>query len=95
MKVGSIVECVNNKNPNQGRWDGCEIPKLNHPYTVRNITKCPNSGGITVRLEEIINPINKDTGSEFGYKIERFRELLPPMEIQSALDECETVLIKL
>lgn len=92
MKVGSIVECVNNSE-----LVTLPKPKLKVPYTVKALTPgrivnkdgtLSNKNSMGVKLEEI------ETGTR-SYAIEIFRELLPPMEIQSALDECETVLIKL
>ena len=85
MKIGSIVECVDNKNIST-----MKVPKLNHPYTVRGIAELNG-----VLLEEIQNRWSEYWNCEWGYKPERFRELLPPMEIQEALDECEPVLIEI
>lgn len=89
MKVGSIVECIDNA--------GMLLnipPKLKTPYVVRGILEWRGKTGIY--LEEIINKEHPHfPGIEVAYAIELFRELLPPMEIQSALDECEPVLIEL
>lgn len=94
MKVGSIVECVNNEGLTHAI-----PPKLNQPYTVRWILPPdnfgdPNSHKYGVYLEEIVND-KHPRGPELGYLMERFRELLPPMNIQDALDSCEPVLIEL
>lgn len=94
MKVGSIVECVNVSNitPREGYIN----IKPGNIYTVREINAVQ---GLTfILLEEIVNPPGWCIGNEFrepGWFISRFRELLPPMEIQSALDSCEPVLIKI
>lgn len=76
MKVGSLVECVNN----DGVDNGAIVPRLETPYTIREIRPYP--GQLPgVLLEEIVNggyPQRADI--EVCYKIERFRELLPPMD---------------
>lgn len=89
MKVGSIVECIDNKV----RFT--KPLKLKQPYTIRGFCKCPNSGSDGIYLEEVVNEINPVFKRENAYGIERFRELQPPMEIQSALDSCEPVLIEI
>lgn len=91
MKIGSVVECINNSNIDEG----VVILKLNYPYTVRGFQEDEGSGA-GVYLEEVINHIADSPYKriEWAYRIERFRELQPPMEIQSALDECEPILIE-
>jgi hypothetical protein len=72
MKVGSLVECVNDshiRTPNVGR----EIKKGNI-YTIRDIDGPPFYG---VRLEEIMSQILG--GRELFYRVERFREVVPPI----------------
>lgn len=67
-------------------------PKVGRSYTVREFTEA-NRG---IYLEEIINPVLLLDGGkrgEQGFMIERFRELLPPMEIQKELDECILVTV--
>jgi hypothetical protein len=71
MKVGSLVECVNNKN-----FIKMIPPKLNTIYEVRGFNI---NGGLW--LEEIHNEICPYIGDEWGYNATRFRELLPPMSI--------------
>lgn len=91
MKVGSIVECVDagfRKSPNPL----VKYPVLKGIYTVREIIK---DDVVIIRLEEIINPACPKDGKEYAFDIDAFRELLPPMEIQDALDSCEPVLIEI
>lgn len=91
MKVGSIVECINDSGEM-----GIVRPKKGKPYTVRDIGANICKPGVEgLRLEEIINGVHPHTGKEFAYYTWRFRELLPPMEIQDALDSCEPILIEL
>lgn len=89
MKVGSIVECVDNVR----LFDFIVPLKLNTPYTVREIIERPS--GVGILLEEITNIIWDGDQREWAYRIERFRELLPPMEIQKELDECTPILIEI
>ena len=81
MKVGSLVECVNDKfDPKQ-----IELipnrPKKGKIYTIRLIKQYPNNK-IGLLLEEIINePLmlpNLDGLFEPTFDINRFRELPEP-----------------
>ena len=90
MKVGSIVECINNSQE--------KCLQLNTPYTIREIlpkgTQVRNSqeklvsltSVVTVRLEEIkhdeetIIMFSKVIFFDVPFHIEIFRELLPPIE---------------
>lgn len=98
MKVGSIVECINTSGIRFA-----VVPKLNTPYTVREIIdighKIPNGYGgglisdhVCILLEEIVNHkfVENFVAYEPGYKIERFRELLPPDALQDEITELLT-----
>lgn len=78
MKVGSLVVCVKQITDS----DSVKPIMKGKIYTVRDITKCPIDNSIGIYLEEIYNKIHKSTGNEFGYLIERFRELDTPTEIK-------------
>lgn len=88
MKVGSIVECIDNRrnSPNP-----CITPMKKRPYTVRDVI---TMRGVTViRLEEIINPICDWPGMlqiEWTYEIEMFREIEFPDDLQEEIKECLT-----
>lgn len=74
MKIGSLVVCIDNKNP---QFPGV-MPELDVIYTVRAI---PWSAG--VYLEEIVS--GYIDGVEIGFLLRRFREVLPPIE---DIEEC-------
>ena len=76
MKVGSLVECINDNW--QPRDYGVIYATKNTIYTVRDIIIRDNRTGI--RLEEIRNKPNPIT--EPAFHIVCFRELQPPMEIK-------------
>ena len=88
MKVGSFVECIDDKFSSSQLEKLVKIPKEGNYYTIRDIIDYPNLGRTGVTLEEISNP-PVETG-EPTFNIFRFRELeIPPpleMEIREALD---------
>ena len=80
MKVGSLVECVDNDFDDIE--DVCIVPKKGSIYHIREIYS--DSDGDFVTLEEIVNPPIKylDGYIRFGepqFDIDAFRELLPPI----------------
>jgi len=87
MKVGSIVELVNDKNWKYLEEANDEYPVKGPHYTIRGIMVFPNGIGIT--LEEIVNPkrMFKNGFVEMHFDITRFRELLPPMDIEDVINE--------
>lgn len=99
MKVGSIVECVNDSIDSTYavavKQSGQIFPVKGKIYTVRGFQSTQLSN---IYLEEIVNSPLKHLGGiiiEVGFRSDRFRELLPPIEIQDALDSCEPVLIEI
>jgi len=92
MKVGSFVECVDDKFSSAQLEKLVKIPKEGDYYTIRNIIDYPDLGRVGVMLEEITNPPVEMQGGlgEPTFNIFRFRELesSPPleMEIREALD---------
>lgn len=93
MKVGSFVECVDDKFSVEQLQKIKIIPKEGNYYTVRDIVNYPEYSRTGIRLEEISNPpIEKADGSlhEPTFNIFRFRELeVPPpieLEIKEMLD---------
>lgn len=80
MKVGSLVECINDQYfANQDICTG--FPKKGSIYTIREIFASDSDTGVL--LDEIVNPLFKFTDgiAEPGFHIRRFRELQPPMKI--------------
>ena len=81
MKIGSLVELVDD-NFNSfyntiSIMNGAKKPVKNVAYTVRDIFTI--KADCLIRLEEIVNPLDKFIGMEGGYFIKRFRELQPPI----------------
>lgn len=89
MKIGSLVECINNS----GDYGDLCRPELNKAYTVKDFFLSTIRRVKCIRLEEITNRPNSITGIEYGYNIEYWRELLPPMEaeIKELLEEPQLV----
>ena len=56
MKVGSFVECVDDKFSSAQLEKLVKIPKEGDYYTIRNIIDYPDLGRVGVMLEEITNP---------------------------------------
>jgi len=92
MKIGSFVECIDDKFSSAQLEKLVKIPKDGNYYTIRDIVDYPDLGRTGVRLEEISNPPVEMQGGlgEPTFNIFRFRELeIPPpleMEIREALD---------
>ena len=92
MKVGSFVECIDDKFSAEQLSKLNKIPKEGDYYTIRDIVDYPKWGRTGVRLEEISNPlIEMDGGmNEPTFNIFRFRELeVPPpfeKELSAVLD---------
>lgn len=80
MKVGSLVVAI---EPTLGFsalgiQRGMPI-KIGDVLTIREIGVTTFSKIPILMFEEIKNQINEQTGCEFGYHPERFRQLLPPI----------------
>ena len=90
MKVGSFVECVDDKFSAEQLTKLKIIPKKGDYYTVRDIVEYPNLGRAGIRLEEISNPditLSDGTSHEPTFSIFRFRELEIPPGIEEELSE--------
>lgn len=78
MKVGTIVQCIDDKYPEMVHVNGLNTPKLGEYYTIREIC---NSGKIGLLLVEIVNPkmngtLNgKSVFTEPQWIASRFREV--------------------
>ena len=88
MKVGSFVECIDDKFSAEQLSKLNKIPKEGDYYTIRDIVDYPNWGRTGVRLEEISNPlIEMDGGmNEPTFNIFRFRELEVPPPFEEELN---------
>lgn len=87
MKLGSLVECVSMSFP----LDDDHIIKgvqaqIGSIYTVRGIDICPWTNDPIIFLEEIISKIEDTTGQEWGYDMQDFRELQPPIDLSEILE---------
>jgi len=90
MDIGSLVELVRDGNWSYGFIVLVKRPVKGKIYTVREIRKLSNRIGIL--LEEITNPIHTASNgitAEPGFVIDRFRELLPPMDIAAEIEKQE------
>jgi len=77
MKVGSIVECINNQFPLHNKFPFIKVPKYKGIYTVRDIG-VRYDGNVFIRLEELINPIMSWPDGDYGevqFDINRFKEV--------------------
>jgi len=84
MKVGSLVECVDDKYQQQD--DKIIFPILGETYTIRAIDF---SEPVVVWLEEIVNPVKtyREGLYEAAFDIDSFRELQPPLDLSELLEE--------
>jgi hypothetical protein len=82
MKIGSFVECIDDKFSAEQLSKLNKIPKQDEYYTIRDIVDYPEFSRTGVRLEEIANPdVTREDGVLFEptFNIHRFRELeIPP-----------------
>ena len=87
MKVGSFVECIDDKFSADQLAKLSKIPKEGDYYTIRDIVDYPDLGRAGVRLEEISNPFLEINGSmhEPTFNIFRFRELEVPPPFEEEL----------
>lgn len=85
MQVGSLVETIITW---ENKPDRPQVPIQGNIYTIRDIFSI--TGGETgIRLEEVINPPRqfKQGFMEVLFRIDRFRELQPPMDISELVEE--------
>lgn len=86
MQVGSLVELIDDiwviQRPT------CTYPVLNVYYVVRDFIETLDGPAIT--LEEIINPvvIYMSGIHELRFAAHKFREVQPPMDLESLIEEC-------
>lgn len=92
MKVGSFVECIDDKFSADQLAKLNKIPKEGDYYTIRDIVDYPDLGRAGVRLEEISNPALEINGlmHEPTFNIFRFRELEVPPPIEEEISNMLT-----
>lgn len=76
MKIGSLIQCVDDTFDSNRIHHIPNRPKRGHNYMIRDIST-NNNGGIGLRLEEIINPLMHTSDGhviEPKFKRCRFRE---------------------
>jgi hypothetical protein len=79
MKVGSIVECINDSFSEESKRIILILPKKGKLYTIRNIIDYSERNSVGVLLEEIVNEVvflpNLEGVFEPTFNINRFREI--------------------
>jgi hypothetical protein len=90
MQVGSLVECVNDIFPDELYRTPIKFPVKGSYYLIREIGPNPcGDNKISVLLEEIINQPRLCELCvmcfETRFGVERFRELVPPINLEEAL----------
>jgi hypothetical protein len=91
MKIGSLVELVDDTNWKYFHEYNNIYPVKGVTYTVRSVEAFPNGAGIL--LEEIVNPPRLYIlgMAELHFTAKRFRELLPPIDIVAKIEETKEV----
>ena len=83
MRVGSLVECLdNNFSDDRTRWPN--IPKKGRLYTIRAKRILDDLPGVL--LEEFTNPEVRP-GEERGFYEYHFREVQPPMDVSALIGD--------
>lgn len=90
MQVGSLVICIEScLGLNENGISRGEIIPVDSVLTVRLIRLSTIKRNPIIYFEEINNPICNNTGKEFGYPVRKFRELMPPISIESLTNQFE------
>ncbi|MEI6887512.1 MAG: hypothetical protein WCK31_04735 [bacterium] len=95
MKQGSLVITLkyrdgfpdNVKQSPHCRIDWLPVDDESTVYTVRETLPDPEDGEILVRLEEDKMGINVHSGAELALPATFFKEIQPPMELSSLMEE--------
>lgn len=92
MKVGSLVECINDdlskNDPRVHQFITAYVVK-GEIYTVREIQINPVDSVPGLLLEEIVNHVNTYYNLEQAWCIKRFREIQPPMDLSELMEETQ------
>ena len=92
MVSGTKVICVDDRFPIEILIYYTNLPIKDRVYTIRDVEVGVGldgeAGEIAVTLVEIANPNSKmPPHRERGFKIERFRELEPAVEVEEEIEE--------
>ena len=92
MVSGTKVICVDDRFPLEILIYYTNLPIKDRVYTIRDVEVGVGldgeAGEIAVTLVEIANPNSKmPPHRERGFKIERFRELEPAVEVEEEIEE--------
>jgi len=92
MTSGTKVVCVDDLFPASILNYYTNLPLKDRVYTIRDVEVGVGidgqAGEIAVTLVELINPVSeKYPHRERGFKIERFRELEPAVEVEEEIEE--------
>jgi hypothetical protein len=89
---GTKVVCVDDRFPPEIFIYYTNLPIKDKVYTIRDVEVGVGingeAGEIAVTLVEISNPVSKvPPHRERGFKVERFRELEPEVEVEEEIEE--------
>ena len=92
MVSGTKVICVDDLFPTSILQYYTNLPLKDKVYTIRDVEVGVGingeAGEIAVTLVELSNPVSKTPPHrERGFKVERFRELEPPVEVEEEIEE--------
>lgn len=92
MVSGTKVVCVDDRFPPEIFIYYTNLPIKDKVYTIRDVEVGVGingeAGEIAVTLVEISNPVSKvPPHRERGFKVERFRELEPEVEVEEEIEE--------
>ena len=92
MVSGTKVICVDDRFPPEIFIYYTNLPIKDKVYTIRDVEVGVGlngeAGEIAVTLVEISNPVSKvPPHRERGFKVERFRELEPEVEVEEEIEE--------
>lgn len=92
MVSGTKVVCVDDRFPPEILIYYTNLPEKNKVYTIRDVEVGVGingeTGEIAVTLAEISNPVSEvPPHRERGFKVERFRELEPEVEVEEEKEE--------
>lgn len=89
MKVGNKVVCVSD---GEGYWQFGVFK--GDEYIISDIFKDSEEGlfpgAVLLSLSGINAGVNQHTGIPFGFDINDFREIQPPLDITALIEECKT-----
>lgn len=88
MKVGSLVECIQDFSSQAPLKEGSPIvPIVGDIYTVFGLSPISDKH---IVLEECyaVSPVN---GRPYAFPVSGFREIQPPMDLTELIEECQCI----